>query len=76
VEECRGHRCVILTAADSIIENSEAIVEVLLSVGGTGIIGRHTEYREGGFFFFLERCRLSGSFKSKILGKQKGPIYT
>jgi hypothetical protein len=49
----------MLTAADSAIESSDAIVEVLLSVCGTGIVGRHIEYPEGIFRLLLyERLQL------------------
>ena len=51
MEECRGHGC---TAVDSVIESSDAIVEVLLWVGGTGIVGRHDENAAGIFRLLLE----------------------
>ena len=51
VEECRGQR---FTVANSVIESSDAIVEILLWVGGTGIVGRHDENAAGFFLSLFE----------------------
>ena len=62
VEECRGQR---FTVANSVIESSDAIVEILLWVGGTGIVGRHDENAAGFFCLFLKNlCSSFGKMKS------------